>query len=143
MLVKTTVFWDVVLCSLVEVYRRSEVLAASIIRAMSKFYQTTWRNIPEDSHLHTCHHKNLKSHHVGGLGFPSSVLRCHGSCESGSFSSVREDYGCTAGGLLSPSEFPGIHASMCSHHTASFAKLSSTQQLLPCSYFMTQLYQQL
>jgi hypothetical protein len=25
-------------------------------------YQTTWRNIPEDSHLHTCHRENLKSH---------------------------------------------------------------------------------
>jgi hypothetical protein len=50
---KMTVFWDVVPC----------VLAASIIRALTmeaistsvtsvNFYQTTRRNIPEDSHLH-------------------------------------------------------------------------------------------
>jgi hypothetical protein len=25
-------------------------------------YQTQWCNIPEDSHLHTHHHENLKSH---------------------------------------------------------------------------------
>jgi hypothetical protein len=31
---KIVVFWDVAPCSLVEVYRRSQVLAASIIRAM-------------------------------------------------------------------------------------------------------------
>jgi hypothetical protein len=50
------------------------MLAASIIRAMMKaastsetsvkFYRTTWRNIPEDSHLHTRHRDNLKSHHA-------------------------------------------------------------------------------
>jgi hypothetical protein len=43
------------------------VLAASIIRAMStsetsvNLYQTTRRNIPEDSHLHTRRRENLKS----------------------------------------------------------------------------------
>jgi hypothetical protein len=26
------------------------------------FYQTTWRNIPEDSHLHTHYRENMKSH---------------------------------------------------------------------------------
>jgi hypothetical protein len=26
------------------------------------FYQTTWRNIPEDSHLRICQRENLKSH---------------------------------------------------------------------------------
>jgi hypothetical protein len=26
------------------------------------FYQTTWRYIPEDSHLHTRRRENLKSH---------------------------------------------------------------------------------
>jgi hypothetical protein len=26
------------------------------------FYETAWCNFPEDNHLHTCHHKNLKSH---------------------------------------------------------------------------------
>lgn len=62
----------------------------------------------------------------GGLGFPSSFLRRRGSCESGFFSSVGEDFGCTAGDLLSPSEFPGIHVSTRSHHTASSATLSSS-----------------
>jgi hypothetical protein len=55
----------------------SGVLAASIIKATIvalmtevkstsetsvNFYQTTWRNIPEDSHLHTRRRENLKSH---------------------------------------------------------------------------------
>jgi hypothetical protein len=48
------------------------VLAASIIALMMevastsemsvKFYQTTRRNNPEDSHLHTRRRENLKSH---------------------------------------------------------------------------------
>jgi hypothetical protein len=59
----------------------SEALAASIIRVMSSrialmmeaastpitsvsFYQTTRRNIPEDSHLHIRRRENLKSHKV-------------------------------------------------------------------------------
>jgi hypothetical protein len=41
------------------------MLAASIIKAMSEisvnFYQTTRRNIPDDSHLHTRRRENLKS----------------------------------------------------------------------------------
>jgi hypothetical protein len=59
-----TVFWNVAPCSLVDVTDVSEVLAASIIRAVShhsdgeaacisemsvNFYQTTRRNIPEYS----------------------------------------------------------------------------------------------
>jgi hypothetical protein len=51
----------------------SEMLAASIIIALMmgaantsetsiNFYQTTRRNIPEDSHLHTCRREDLKSH---------------------------------------------------------------------------------
>jgi hypothetical protein len=28
---------------------------------VGNFYQTTWRYNPEDSHLHICHHENLKS----------------------------------------------------------------------------------
>jgi hypothetical protein len=51
------------------------VLAASIIRVMVmeatstsetsvNFYQTTWCNNPEDSHLHTHCCENLKSHRV-------------------------------------------------------------------------------
>jgi hypothetical protein len=48
------------------------VLAAPIIMAMIEaantfetsvnLYQTTWRNNPEDSHLHTRRRENLKSH---------------------------------------------------------------------------------
>jgi hypothetical protein len=70
------VFLDVGPCSLVEALDVSEVLAASIITfrviALMKettstsemsvnFYQTTWPDIPEDSHLHTHRHENLKS----------------------------------------------------------------------------------
>jgi hypothetical protein len=53
----------------------SEMLTASIVRAMSvmikttctsetsvSFYQTTRRNIPEDRRLYTHRHENLKSH---------------------------------------------------------------------------------
>jgi hypothetical protein len=32
--------------------------------------QTTWHNIPEDSHLHTCHHENLKSHILLRYSYP-------------------------------------------------------------------------
>jgi hypothetical protein len=67
------VFWVVAPCGLVKV---SEVPAASITGAMRaqmmeaagtsetsvNFYQTTRRNNPEDSHLHTCRCENLKSH---------------------------------------------------------------------------------
>jgi hypothetical protein len=67
---KMAVFWVVAPCSLVEVHEVSEVLAASIIRAMSaapvsapikeaastsgtsvNFYQTTRCYSPEDSHI--------------------------------------------------------------------------------------------
>jgi hypothetical protein len=49
----------------------SEVLTTSIITAMEavsssetsvNIYQTTRRNIPEDSHLHARRRENLKSH---------------------------------------------------------------------------------
>jgi hypothetical protein len=36
--------------------------AASTSETSVNFYQTTRRNIPEDSHLHTRHRENLKSH---------------------------------------------------------------------------------
>jgi hypothetical protein len=55
------------------------VIAASIIRAMMEaastsetsvnFYQTTWCKKPEDSHLHTRHRENLKSHQEAMLSF--------------------------------------------------------------------------
>jgi hypothetical protein len=61
---KITVFWDVAPCSLVEVYRYFRgacclhhqgalIMEAAIKSEKSvNFYQTAWRNIPEDSHLH-------------------------------------------------------------------------------------------
>jgi hypothetical protein len=36
--------------------------AASTSETLVNFYQTTWHNNPEDSHLHTCCCENLKSH---------------------------------------------------------------------------------
>jgi mannose/fructose-specific phosphotransferase system component IIA len=66
-----TVFWDVVPCSLVNFTGVSEVLtalnitlmmeAASTSETSANFYQTTRRNIPEDSHLHTRRREQLKS----------------------------------------------------------------------------------
>nr|CAD7424306.1 unnamed protein product [Timema monikensis] len=61
----------------------------------------------------------------GGLGYTSNVLRRHGSCESGFFSSVGEDFGLVAGDLLSTNEFAGIHPTR-SHHNTSSATLSSS-----------------
>jgi hypothetical protein len=42
--------------------------AVSTCEAYGNFYMTTVLIIPEDSHLHTRFHENLKSHklHVGG-----------------------------------------------------------------------------
>jgi hypothetical protein len=60
--VKMTVFWDVAPCSLTEIDQGFRGASASIIGAMMEavstsqtlvsFCETTWRNIPEDSHLH-------------------------------------------------------------------------------------------
>jgi hypothetical protein len=36
--------------------------AVSSSETSVSIYQTTWYNNPEDGHLHTCHHENLKSH---------------------------------------------------------------------------------
>jgi hypothetical protein len=36
--------------------------AASTSEMSVNFYQTAWRNNPEDSHLYTCCHENIKSH---------------------------------------------------------------------------------
>jgi hypothetical protein len=41
--------------------------AVSSSKTSVNIYQTTQCNIPEGSHLHTCHCKNLKSHQVGPL----------------------------------------------------------------------------
>jgi hypothetical protein len=70
---KMAVFWDVAPCSLVEVYRRfggaccSHHLAddeGAVISSETSvhFYQTTRRNIPEDSLLQTGNREDLMSH---------------------------------------------------------------------------------
>jgi hypothetical protein len=72
------------------------VLAASIIRVASiialmmaaantsetsvNFYQTTWHNNSEDSHLHTRHRENLKCHNIEidetpHVNIPTSILK--------------------------------------------------------------------
>jgi hypothetical protein len=80
---KMAVFWIDVPYSLVEVFDVSEVLAASVIRAMSRprassvnFYQTTRRNIPEDSHLHCC------SVNIRKFTVSSVLLMCLSACMS-------------------------------------------------------------
>jgi hypothetical protein len=56
---KMTVFWDVAPCSLVKVFLRFIDACCLIIKAAStsetsvNFYQTTRRNTPENTHLHT------------------------------------------------------------------------------------------
>jgi hypothetical protein len=48
---KVAIFWDVAPCSLVEIYRRfSDAYCPHHQGASVNFYQTTRRNIPEDSH---------------------------------------------------------------------------------------------
>jgi hypothetical protein len=74
-----TVFWNVAPFSMVEVYEHfrgacclhhqgdDDLLTALMTRASStsemsvNYYQTTWHNIPEDSHLQTQYCENLKS----------------------------------------------------------------------------------
>jgi hypothetical protein len=43
--------------------------AASTSETSVNFYQTTQRNNPEDSHLHTRRRENLKSHSTPGLDY--------------------------------------------------------------------------
>jgi hypothetical protein len=38
--------------------------AARTSETLVNFYQTTWRYNPEDSHLHTHHHKSLRSYNI-------------------------------------------------------------------------------
>jgi hypothetical protein len=61
------VFWVVAACSLVEVYRRFRGIfpddgGTSASETSVSFYQTTWRNNPDDCQLHTHRSENLKSH---------------------------------------------------------------------------------
>jgi hypothetical protein len=56
-----TIFWVVALCSLVEVYQYPDDGGSKHLWNIN-FYQTTRRNNREDSHLHTRHCENLKTH---------------------------------------------------------------------------------
>jgi hypothetical protein len=60
------VFWVVALCSLVEVYRRFRGACCLNLQGSpetsANFYQTTWRNNPEDIYLYNRHRENLESH---------------------------------------------------------------------------------
>jgi hypothetical protein len=60
---KMTVFWDVALCSLVEIdqsfrgayclhHQNLMIEEVCTSETSVNFYETTWRNITEDSHLH-------------------------------------------------------------------------------------------
>jgi hypothetical protein len=70
---KTTVFWDVAPCSLIEVYRCFR--GAFCLQHQTTDYQTTWRNISEDGHLHIQCHENLKSHlHTNMYETKSTVM---------------------------------------------------------------------
>jgi hypothetical protein len=75
---KMAAFWDVALCSVVDIYRLLEELTASFTRVLImeavnssespvNIHQTTWCNIPEDSHLHTLRRENLKSNNFREL----------------------------------------------------------------------------
>jgi hypothetical protein len=62
-----TVLWDVAPYSLVEIDRCLIALmmeAVSTSKTSVSLYQTTRRNIPEDSHLHTRRRENLKLHQL-------------------------------------------------------------------------------
>jgi hypothetical protein len=69
-----TVFWDAALCNLVGVYQcfrgayclhhQGDDGGRSICETLVNFYQTTRRNISEDSHIDTRRHWYLKSHYI-------------------------------------------------------------------------------
>jgi hypothetical protein len=64
---KMAVFWVAAPCSLEEVYqcfRGPCCLHHQGDESLVNFYQTTQRNNPADSHLHTRRRENLKSHTV-------------------------------------------------------------------------------
>jgi hypothetical protein len=46
------------------VIRAMMMEAASTSETLVNFYQTTWHYNPEDNHLHTRHHENLKSYFI-------------------------------------------------------------------------------
>jgi hypothetical protein len=59
-LTKTAVLWAVGLVLVASIIALM-MDAASTTETSVNFYQTTRRNNPEDSHLHTCHREDLKS----------------------------------------------------------------------------------
>jgi hypothetical protein len=68
-MLKMTVFWDVAPCSLVETDRRFRGVYRLHHQGDKHLWKVgpfllDWSNIPEDSHLHTRHRENLKSHNI-------------------------------------------------------------------------------
>jgi hypothetical protein len=57
---KVAVFWDVAPCKLAIALMLE---AVSLSETSVNIYQTTWRNIPEDNHIHNRRCENLESHH--------------------------------------------------------------------------------
>jgi hypothetical protein len=72
--IKISVFWKFASCSLLKIYRLSEVLTAlfavpalimdaiSTVETSVNFYKTTRYNISEDSHLHIHFRVNFEPH---------------------------------------------------------------------------------
>jgi hypothetical protein len=60
-----TAFWDIALCSFVEVEQRFTslmMMTVYISETSVYFIKTTRRQAPEICHLHTRRHENLKPH---------------------------------------------------------------------------------
>jgi hypothetical protein len=72
---KTAALWDAAPCSLVEAYRFVALMmeAASTSETSVNLYQSTRRNNPEYSHIHTRHLENLISHDLYFISFCSAV----------------------------------------------------------------------
>jgi hypothetical protein len=77
------VFSDVAPCSLVEVYLIALTMeAASTFKTSVNLDQTTRRNIPEDSHLHTGSRENLKSQVMCYLRGEYGLHGCLAGCSA-------------------------------------------------------------
>jgi hypothetical protein len=110
-IIKMAVFWVAAPCDLVKFTNISEVLAASIIRAMmmmeaastsetSNFYQTAWRNNPENSHLHTCHRTSRLSE--GSVVPTDRAVSSHKVTHPESFQLIVCNAGNISHGILKP-----------------------------------------
>jgi outer membrane phospholipase A len=67
---KMSAFWDIALCSLIEVdqhFRGAYCLHHRGYKTSVYFNDTTWCYILESCHLHNSHHENLKSQKLVSL----------------------------------------------------------------------------